>query len=173
MTAPPTPRRPRTDGEDPGDLLHRGHLRKRALMHRRLRRKQSMLEPDALRHIPRLHRRQLGLQPGHELQPFQTQLIPPLQHVHVGTGSQANTCISPTAYTVTSARRGLQGMIFQNQHIQGSNRGPNSLHYRRQIRTDSHRDMIQRGTDIKRSRGRQGPVRLPRHIDAPRPSWLG
>ncbi|MFC8525475.1 hypothetical protein, partial [Pseudarthrobacter sp. NPDC057230] len=70
---------------------------------------------------------------GDCLQPFQPELIPPLQHIDIS----ANT--GP----------GGKEMILTVQRIEGSNRGRNTLQNHPNIRADSHTHIIQRGTDIQ------------------------
>ena len=98
-----------------------------------------MLDVNGIRHVPGFHRRELRLQPGHKLKPLQPQPIPPLQHIHLRPSARGS--IDPGRFKES---------VLQNQHIQRSNSGRNALHHHRQIRTDSHKHIIQPGSDILR-----------------------
>ncbi|GGH89666.1 hypothetical protein GCM10007170_01620 [Arthrobacter liuii] len=71
--------------------------------------------------------------PRHELQPFQPDPIPPLQHIHTGAN------IDP----------GSQSSVLKVQRIKGSNAGVSTFRCYPDTPADSHRRIIQRGTDIE------------------------
>ena len=95
-------------------------------MHGRFRRRHRVLEPDGLGGVPGLDRSELGFQPPHHSQPFQTDLVPALQHIHNSTG--AGSCIQP--------------VIFEEQRTQTRDGGVNALHPRCGAKLDSHRNIF-------------------------------
>ncbi|VXB68080.1 hypothetical protein ARTHRO8AJ_340123 [Arthrobacter sp. 8AJ] len=125
------------DGQHPGDLLHHRHVRVSAVLDSGVRRRHRLLEGNGFGSIQRLHRGELRLQPGRNLQPFQPDLIPPLKHVNTGTNAGA----------------GSQGSIFEIKRIESSNRGTNTLQSHLNTTADSHSHIMQRGTDIQSVRG--------------------
>ncbi|MGX5717619.1 hypothetical protein [Arthrobacter sp. MAHUQ-56] len=79
----------------------------------------GLLDPDALGRVLGFHRGKLALKAGHEFQPFQPDLVLPLQHIHASTG---------TIRVRTISASGSQLSVLKEQRIQGSNRGTNTLH---------------------------------------------
>jgi hypothetical protein len=108
-------------------------------MHWRVRGKHGLLESDALRRIACLHGGELRLQTGRDFQPFQSKLVPPLQHINISTNTHP----------------GSQESILTVQRIKGSNRGMNTFQSHPKTCPDSHEHIIQRGTDIQDRRGLQ------------------
>ncbi|VXC41652.1 hypothetical protein ARTHRO8AJ_50132 [Arthrobacter sp. 8AJ] len=74
----------------------------------------------------------MSFQPGRQLQPFQAQLVPALEHIH----------------TDASMSSGSQESVLFLQRIKGGNGGMDPLQSHPSTTADSHTDIIHRGTDI-------------------------
>ncbi|GGH89366.1 hypothetical protein GCM10007170_00600 [Arthrobacter liuii] len=93
-----------------------------------------LLEFDGVGRVAGFHRGQLRFQSGYELQPFQPDPIPPLQHINISTNPRS------------------QEIILTVQRIKGSNAGVSTFRCYPDTAADSHKDIIQRGTDIQTPR---------------------